>query len=159
MRLNEREVGGAEAVVGRLRLVPVRVEQRRQADLVEPRSLLRGQLDVGCAKIVHNLGFRAPADDRRSDAGTAEQPSERDLCWRDLVRLGDGDKLVDNVPKLVLIGDRRLLPARREARVAGCGTVATGLPESRPPASGTPTRMPSFWSSEIGISSYSASRA
>ena len=43
--------------------------------------------------------------------------------------------------------------------LGGSAALRRCLPESRPPASGLHTMTPRPWSSEIGISSYSASRA
>ena len=54
VRPEQREVGRAEAVGGGRRLVPVRVEQRRRADLVEAGALLgasaRGRRRRGCRR-------------------------------------------------------------------------------------------------------------
>src|SRR6516162_9389895 len=51
----QHEVGGAEAVFRRPGLVPIRVDQRRLAHLVETRALGFGQLDLDRGEVVAEL--------------------------------------------------------------------------------------------------------
>jgi drug/metabolite transporter (DMT)-like permease len=52
VRAEQGQVGGREPVAGRLGLVPVRVDERRGAGLVEPGALLPGQDERCCREVV-----------------------------------------------------------------------------------------------------------
>ena len=83
--------------------MPIGIEQRRLADLVEPAALLGRELDLGGGEIVLELRLGASADDQRSDARSAEQPGERDARRRNALPLADLDQRVDDVPELALV--------------------------------------------------------
>jgi hypothetical protein len=75
----QREVGVSEAVLRGPGLVPVGVDERRLAYLVEARALIVSKLHIDASEIVTELFFRAPANDQRCHRGPAEQPRQRDL--------------------------------------------------------------------------------
>jgi O-acetylserine/cysteine efflux transporter len=52
VRAEQREVGGRETVVRGIGLMPVRVDERRGADLVEPFALVDGEADRCCGEVV-----------------------------------------------------------------------------------------------------------
>src|SRR5262245_59024520 len=64
VRTQERKVCFAQSVAD-IKLMPIGVDDRWQADLVEPCSFLVGELQIGSRKIVFELRFSAPADDDR----------------------------------------------------------------------------------------------
>ncbi len=159
VRAQEGEVRRTEAVARRRGLVPERVQERRRAQPVEPRALVAGEPQVGGAEVVRELLVRPGADDERAHARAAEQPRERDLRGGDAVRLADLHERVDDVVELRLVADRRLVPVGQVPRPRGPSCPRRYLPESRPPASGLQTRMPTPWSIAAGTISYSTSRA
>src|ERR1700722_16822484 len=112
----QREVGESEAVFRCLRLMPVGVDERRLACLVETRALIVRELHVDRGEIVAELRLRAAADDQRRHSRPAEQPGERDLRPRDAVRFADRNQYIDNAPQCVLVADRRLPPPRPDTR-------------------------------------------
>src|SRR5277367_1025681 len=59
----QREIGMSEAVLCRPGLVPVGVDERRLAHLVEARALLVAELHVDRGEIVAELRFGPAADD------------------------------------------------------------------------------------------------
>ena len=87
MRPDEGEISWTEAVLGGPSLVPIGIEQRRLADLVEPGALLGGELHVDGGEIVLELLLGASADDQRSDGGPPQQPGERNARSRNAMRL------------------------------------------------------------------------
>ena len=74
MRSEQRQFGGAQAVLGGPQLVPIGIEDGGRAYLIEARHLVLTELETEGREIVLELSFAAPADDERSDARPAEEP-------------------------------------------------------------------------------------
>src|SRR5437868_6369290 len=64
---------------GKIPLVPVRIDGRSRAGLVETGNLLRGKIPSVGAQIVAQLFFVARSDDDRRNRGPLEEPVQRDL--------------------------------------------------------------------------------
>jgi len=61
VRLQQRQVRRAEAVLGRGQLVPVRVDELGQADLVQRGALVGGQLEAAAPRLALSCSsVRAP---------------------------------------------------------------------------------------------------
>jgi len=103
-------VGRAEPVGGGGLLVPERVDQVGGAYLVQRAALVGGQHERSRAQVVGQLLVGAGADDQRGYRGAAEQPGERDLGRRRVVRGGHVVQHLDRVVQLLLVADRRLVP-------------------------------------------------
>jgi O-acetylserine/cysteine efflux transporter len=71
VRSEEGQVGRGQPVARRLGLVPVRVEQRRRADLVQLRPLGLGEREVGGGQVVGELLGGPGADHQRGDGRAA----------------------------------------------------------------------------------------
>ena len=67
------EIGGAETVARRLRLVPVGIDQRRGADLVELGPLVGAQRQRRGGQVVSQLVAGPGADDQGGYGGPAEE--------------------------------------------------------------------------------------
>jgi hypothetical protein len=78
-------------------LVPVRVEDARFGQLVEPLELLVGKSPRCRIEIVGQLFLRARADENRANARAACEPVQGDLRRRDPARLGDVGHRLDDV--------------------------------------------------------------
>src|SRR3954470_5167664 len=115
VRRQQAQVRRAEAVHPRVGLVPVRVEQRHPAGLLEPAQLVRREREIGSGQVVAELVLGPRADDDRRDALLGECVRERDLGGGDVVRRTDLDEGVDRVVQAVLVVDRRLRPALEPA--------------------------------------------
>src|SRR5664279_1030966 len=68
----QAQIGRAETIGGRLRLVPVRVEQGLGADFVQPRDLRIGESELCRGQIIGQLVLGAGADDHRGDRGLTD---------------------------------------------------------------------------------------
>ena len=106
--------------------MPVGVDQRRRAGLVELGELGIGQLQRRDGKVVGQLLRRARADDQRGDGGLGQYVGQRDLGGRDAARLGDADQRLDDVVQALLIVDRWLVPVG-EAPRSGRGLLAPAV--------------------------------
>ncbi len=63
MRGEEFHVGFAQPLIGGVELVPIGVDDRGHADIVEALALFIRKLQLGGGEVVLELGFGAPADD------------------------------------------------------------------------------------------------
>jgi hypothetical protein len=90
--------------------MPVRVDERRAAHLLEPVQLGVGELELGGREVVGELLVGARPDDQRHDAGAAQHPGERHLSGRHVVSFADLHQRVDDVVELLAVAHRRLVP-------------------------------------------------
>ncbi len=90
--------------------MPVRVDQRRGAGLVELGSLGLGEAEGGGRQVVGQLLRGARADDQRGDGRFAQEVGESHLRGRDAVLLAEADQDLDDVIQALLVVDRRLTP-------------------------------------------------
>src|SRR5262249_7132780 len=153
------QVGGGEPVPGGLRLVPVGVDERRRAHLVQLLPLRPGEGQPRRRQGVRQLVGGPRADYHRGDGGPAQGVGERDLA-------GETPRCAP-IPASTSIVSYRASPSYTGGspqsvscrEPAGACSPRRYLPDSRPPASGLQTSTPRPWSMASGISSYSASRA
>jgi len=134
----QREVGRAEPVGGGLGLVPVGVQQRRPADLLQPGQLLVAQRQVGRAEVVDQLVGRAGPDDHRRHRRPGQQPGQRHLGRGGAATLGHLHQGLDDVVQLVLVADRGLVPAGQEPGLLWVRLVAAVLAAQQPAGQGAP---------------------
>ena len=128
----QREVGRAKAVLRRLCLMPVRVDERRKARLVEAARSSSVSFTSTQPRLSRNCASVRPPMISDVTAGPAEQPGQRDLRRRDLVRFADRDQFVDDFPERILVAHRRLAPARDLAGSLRLGLVAAILAAEQP---------------------------
>lgn len=107
--------------------MPIGVDQRRKAHVVQPLPFLGSQDQLRRGEVVLELRLGATADNNGSDGLQADEPGKRNLGNGDASAVGNFDELVDNVPQSVFIADRRFLPTSElTATFWGC-LVATML--------------------------------
>ena len=148
-RASKGQVGGRQAVGRGPDLVPVGVQQRQGAGLVQLGPLAvaerRGRRRPGCRPVL--VGARA--DHQRGDGRPGQEPGQRHLGGRDAVTTGDVDQHLDRCRTAVLVVDGRLVPVR-ELPAPGRGLVRRGgtcRTAGRPQAGSRPARPgPGRWS-------------
>ena len=92
-------------------LMPVGIDQRQAADIIQPLQIFLTELDINRFEILLELGFIAAADHKRADCGTCQQPCQRNLRRRHAVCFADFNETIDNIPKPLFVADRRFVPA------------------------------------------------
>jgi drug/metabolite transporter (DMT)-like permease len=110
VRGQEGQVGGRQAVAGGLGLMPVRVDQRRGADLVQLGSFVGAEGEGRGRQVVGQLFFGARADHQRGDGRPGQGVGQGHLGGRDAVLPGDADQDLDDVVQGLAVVDRRLVP-------------------------------------------------
>jgi O-acetylserine/cysteine efflux transporter len=126
VRAEQRQVGGRQAVAGGLGLMPVRVDQRRGAGLVELGSFGLGEAEGRGRQVVGQLLRGAGADHDRGDGRLAQEVGQGDLRGRHAPPSGDADEDLDGVVQPLLVVDRRLAPVGELPR-AGRGLVVPAV--------------------------------
>src|SRR4051812_9500543 len=132
MRGEQRQVRGAEPVLGGRGLMPIGIEERGCTDGVEAAALLGREANVGAAEVVGKLRLVARADDERGHGGAPEQPGKRHLRPRYAGSLGDRDDNLDDVVEPVFVADRWLVPGIEMARPIGDRLAAAVLAGEQP---------------------------
>lgn len=107
--------------------MPVGVEQRRAAHLLQPIHFACRQFQVRSRKVFGELRVGAGTDDQRGDAGPGQQPGECDLRGSRVPLLRDRDQFVDDPPQRFLIDIGRLRPALLATGAFGIGIIAREL--------------------------------
>ena len=131
----------------------MRVDQAGRAHLVKGRALVGGQRQRGSAQVVAELLLGTRPDDQRGHRRPAQQPGERDLGRRG-ARARSPRRPAPRSCRRASPGHEPAAQSHSPDSCLVCPSPGVAprryLPDTRPPASGDHTRMPSPWSTESG---------
>ena len=124
-------VGERKPLGPKLPLMPIGIDQRRAANLVQPIQFGLGQPQIDRCKIVLNCASFRPPTTSDETAGRVSNHAST-TCAAETPRATHFDQRINDIPQPLRVADRRFGPARELPRSFGGGLTAPVLARKQP---------------------------